>query len=142
MLFHIESKSIYATIQQHEQKVTGLSLCNYLGIITMASCSKDNRIKLLNISEKTHITSFECLNNNQEFFPKEIIYCHDNKSLIITHGIGQFIIFDYLKPDKKKRFYSNHDVPIICAIYLGDWKMIIGGNNSSIDFSRPIIFKK
>ena len=136
ILFNHENKSIYDTIRHHSQKVTGLTICdvNNQSKITLASCSKDNTVKLYNIVSKTTITTIDSINNSKQFFPKDIIYCHDNKSLITTNGNGHFYIFDYSKPEKKKFFFSN-DVSITCAIYVGDSSTIIlGKKNSSIDF--------
>ena len=131
VLFSHDHKIIYTTFDNHTDKVTGLTLCNYNGAVTLASCSKDKTIKLFNISEKTLISSF---NSSNDFYPKGVIYCNDDKSLITIHEDGKFVIFNYLRPEKKKAFFSNNE-SISTGLYVGDSNLIIlAKKNSVLDF--------
>jgi WD40 repeat protein len=133
VLFSHETKTIVHKFKEHKGKVTGLTLCEFNGKPTLVSCSKDNTVKLYNIAEHTLLSSIPCYNTSN-YYPREVIYCHDGKSLITTHGDGKFFIFDYLKKEKKKYFFSNES-SVTAAVYVGDSNtFIVGNKNGNVDF--------
>jgi len=126
------TRSVIQQFNDHKEKITGLTFCNYFGKNAVATSSKDNSINIYGLDENRAIYNTESF--NKKLFPKNLTYCFDEKSLITTHEDGKLFIFDYTKRNKKKYFFAKNS-PISCCFYTGDSStLIVGNENSEIDF--------
>jgi hypothetical protein len=125
-------KSVIAQFRDHQSKINSLAYCSYLGHHSVATCSKDNIIRIYNLSERVLSYAVDSYSKKM-YFPKHIIYGYDEKSLFTAHEDGKMFVVDYTKRGKKKYYFVKKS-PISACFYCGDGCTIITGNkNSQID---------
>jgi len=125
-------KSVIAQFRDHQSKINSLAYCSYLGHHSVATCSKDNIIRIYNLDDRVLTYTVESY-SKKIYFPKHIIYGYDEKSLFTAHEDGKIFVVDYTKREKKKYYFVKKS-SISACFYCGDGNTILTGNkNSQID---------
>ncbi len=128
-----DKREIMRTLEDHKEKITGLTQCRYNGNITFASASKENIIKIYDVKDNFNtISSYSSPNNHS--YPNNLIYAYDGRSFFSTHKDGKLFVMemDYNKTDKKKMIESL-DSELTAAFYYNNL-IVISSKNGNLNF--------
>ncbi len=128
-----DKREIMRTLEDHKEKITGLTQCRYNGNITFASASKENIIKIYDVKDNFNtLLSFSSPNNDS--YPKNLIYAFDGRSLFSLHKDGKLYVMemDYQKTDKK-RLIESSDSELTAALYYNN-SLLISNKKGNVNF--------
>jgi len=126
-----KKKEVVHTFTNHSRKITDMCVIEYNKSEVLVACSKDKTITMYNIANRTLIKQFDSPNKNS--YPRQLLYLHDEKTLLTTHSDGKFYVMNYHLIEKKRHFI-NIESEITSCFYTGDSStLILGKKNHNID---------
>jgi len=127
VVYDITKKQVVSDHEKHSSKICGVSYCKLKGKACVASVGNDNSIKVLSYSERS-VNSFS-FGTQMSDSPRNIIYCHDTKTVITGFRDGFVTLHRIDNPQNDFTYdnqsYSVSDTKITALGYAKDSKHLM-----------------
>jgi len=126
--YHIEKRKIIFEVNQME-KINDICIIELNGERKFLSVAKDGSIYI--IDERGNTTLCYTSPNSGKYI-RNVAYCFDKKSVVLTFKDGKFFLFNYVDGSSKE--FSTHSQEKITSVYyFGDGRTLVFGKNNSLE---------
>jgi len=126
--YHIEKKKVIFEVNQIK-KITDICIIDHNCENKFLSVAKDGSIYV--IDDRGNAGLFYTSPNNGKYI-RNVAYCYDKKSVVLTFKDGKFFLFNYVDGSSKE-FSTNSEEKITSVYYFGDKRTLVFGKNNSLE---------